>query len=250
VGRIKVMSDRKLALVTGANKGLGYEIAAGLGARGYRVAVGARDGARGEAAVKTLHAAGVDAFAVPLDVTSDRSVAEAAELVGRQGGRLDALVNNAAVSGEMGPGWMQDPTTLDLDVVREIVETNVYGVIRVTNAMLPFVRRAASPRIVNISSSVGSVTLQADPDVEVGPVMAAYAPTKSYLNAITVHYARQFTGTGILINAVCPGLVATDFSGFRGRPPQEAAATAIRLATLPDDGPTGSFFNDDGIVPW
>ncbi|MEV5714701.1 SDR family NAD(P)-dependent oxidoreductase [Amycolatopsis mediterranei] len=244
------MNDKKLALVTGANKGLGYEIAAGLGARGYRVAVGARDQARGEAAVKTLHAAGVDAFAVPLDVTSDRSVTEAAELVERQGGRLDALVNNAGISGEMGPGWMQDPATLDLDVVREIVETNVYGVIRVTNAMLPFVRRAASPRIVNVSSSVGSVTLQADPDIEVGPIMAAYAPTKSYLNAVTVHYARRFTGTGILVNAACPGLVATDFSGFRGRPPQEAAATPIRLATLPDGGPTGAFFNDDGAIPW
>jgi NAD(P)-dependent dehydrogenase (short-subunit alcohol dehydrogenase family) len=244
------MSDKKIALVTGANKGLGYEIAAGLGAIGYRVAVGARDKARGEAATKTLRAAGVDAFVVPLDVTSDRSVTEVAELIDRQGGRLDALVNNAAISGEMGPGWMQDPTTLDLDVVREVVETNVYGVIRVTNAMLPFLRRSASPRIVNISSSVGSVTLQADPTIEVGPVMAAYAPTKSYLNAVTVHYARQFTGTDILINAACPGLVATDFTGFQGRAPQEAAAIAIRLATLPDGGPTGSFFNEDGAIPW
>ncbi len=250
MGSIKVMRDKKIALVTGANKGLGYAIAAGLGARGYRVAVGARDKARGEAAVKTLHAAGVDAFVVPLDVTSDRSVTEAAELIEHECGRLDALVNNAAISGEMGPGWTQDPTTLDLDVVRTVVDTNVYGVIRVTNAMLPFVRRAVSPRIVNISSSVGSVTLQADPDIEVGPIMAAYAPTKSYLNAITVHYARQFTGTDILINAACPGLVATDFTGFQGRPPQEAAAIAIRLATLPDGGPTGSFFNDDGAIPW
>jgi NAD(P)-dependent dehydrogenase (short-subunit alcohol dehydrogenase family) len=244
------MSDKKTALVTGANKGLGYEIAAGLGARGYRVAVGARDKARGEAAVKMLHAAGVDAFAVPLDVTSDRSVTEAAELIERQGGRLDVLVNNAGISGETGPGWVQDPTALDLDVVRTVVDTNVYGVIRVTNAMLLLLRRSASPRIVNISSSVGSVTWQADPNIEVGPIMAAYSPTKSYLNAITVHYARQFTGTDILINAACPGLVATDFTGFQGRPPQEAAATAIRLATLPDGGPTGSFFNDDGVIPW
>jgi NAD(P)-dependent dehydrogenase (short-subunit alcohol dehydrogenase family) len=244
------MSDTKTALVTGANKGLGYEIAAGLGARGYRVAVGARDETRGEAAVKTLHAAGVDAYVVPLDVTSDRSVTEAAELIGHRGGRLDALVNNAGISGEAGPGWVQDPTTLDLDVVREVVETNVYGVIRVTNAMLALLRRSAAPRIVNVSSSVGSVTWQADPAVDVGPVMAAYSPTKSYLNAVTVHYARQFAGTGILINAACPGLVATDFTGFLGRPPREAAATAIRLATLPDGGPTGSFFNDDGVVPW
>jgi NAD(P)-dependent dehydrogenase (short-subunit alcohol dehydrogenase family) len=244
------MSDTKTALVTGANKGLGYEIAAGLGARGYRVAVGARDNARGEAAVKTLHAAGVDAFAVPLDVTSNRSVTEAVAVIERRGGRLDVLVNNAAISGETGPGWVQDPTTLDLDVVRAVVETNVYGVIRVTNAMLPFLRRSVSARIVNVSSSVGSITLQADPNVDVGPIMAAYAPTKSYLNAMTVHYARQFAGTGILINAVCPGLVATDFTGFQGRPPQEAAATAIRMATLPDGGPTGSFVNDDGVIPW
>jgi NAD(P)-dependent dehydrogenase (short-subunit alcohol dehydrogenase family) len=197
-----------------------------------------------------LRAAGADAFAVPLDVTSDRSVTEAADLLERRGGRLDALVNNAGISGATGPGWTQDPTTLDLDVVREVVETNVYGAIRVTNAMLALLRRAPSPRIVNISSSVGSLTWQADPTVEVGPVMAAYSPTKSYLNAVTVHYARQFTGTGILINAACPGLVATDFTGFQGRPAHLAAATAIRLATLPDGGPTGSFFNDDGVIPW
>ncbi|MDQ7911261.1 SDR family oxidoreductase [Phytohabitans sp. ZYX-F-186] len=240
------MSDTKTALVTGANKGLGYEIAAGLGAMGYRVAVGARDEGRGEAAVKTLHAAGVDAFAVPLDVTSYRSVAEATELIGR----LDVLVNNAGISGETGPGWVQDPTALDLDVVRAVVDTNVFGVIRVTNAMLPLLRRSPSPRIVNISSSVGSMTWQSDPKIDVGPIMAAYSPTKSYLNAVTVHYARQFAGTNILVNAACPGLVATDFTGFQGRPARQAATIAIRLATLPDGGPTGSFFNDDGVIPW
>ncbi len=244
------MSDKRTALVTGANKGLGYEIAAGLGARGLRVAVGARDQARGEAAVQTLHAAGVEAFAVPLDVTDDRSVLEAAELIDRRGGRLDVLVNNAGISGETGSGWAQDPATLDLDVVRRVVDTNVYGVIRVTNAMLALLRRSPSPRIVNISSSVGSMTWQTDPEIEVGPIMAAYAPTKSYLNAVTVQYARQFAGTAILINSACPGLVATDFTGFRGRPAREAAAIAIRLATLPDGGPTGSFHNDDGVIPW
>ncbi|QSB16234.1 SDR family oxidoreductase [Natronosporangium hydrolyticum] len=244
------MTDTKTALVTGANKGLGFEIAAGLGARGYRVAVGARDQARGETAVKTLADAGVDAYAVPLDVTSDHSVTEAARLIEHRGGGLDVLVNNAGIAGETGPGWGQDPTTLDLDVVRAVVDTNVYGVIRVTNAMLPLLRRSDSPRIVNISSSVGSMTWQSDPEIEVGPIMAAYSPTKSYLNAVTVHYARQFAGTNILINAACPGLVATDFTGFYGRPPQEAAATAIRLATLPDGGPTGSFVNDDGVIPW
>jgi NAD(P)-dependent dehydrogenase (short-subunit alcohol dehydrogenase family) len=245
------MSETKIALVTGANKGIGYAIATGLGALGYRVAVGARDEARRQSAVEKLRAAGTDAFGVPLDVTGDRSVTDAAELIERQAGRLDVLVNNAGISGETGPGWVQDPTTLDLDVVRTVVETNVIGVIRVTNAMLPLLRRSASPRIVNVSSAVASLTRQADPDIEIGPVMAAYAPTKSYLNAVTVQYARHFAGTNLLINAACPGLVATDFTGFSGpRTPEQGAATAIRLATLPDGGPTGSFFEDEGVIPW
>ncbi|MET7977295.1 SDR family oxidoreductase [Streptomyces mirabilis] len=245
------MSETKIALVTGANKGIGYEIATGLGALGYRVGVGARDEARRESAVEKLRAAGVDAFAVPLDVTGDQSVTDAAELVERQAGRLDVLVNNAGISGETGPGWVQDPTTLDLDVVRTVVETNVIGVIRVTNAMLPLLRRSTSPRIVNVSSAVASLTRQADPDIEIGPVMAAYASSKSFLNAVSVQYARQFAGTNILINVACPGLVATDFTSFHGpRTPEQGAATAIRLATLPDGGPTGSFFEDDGTIPW
>ncbi|MEU8433865.1 SDR family oxidoreductase [Streptomyces sp. NPDC029216] len=245
------MTETKTALVTGANKGIGYEIASGLGALGYRVGVGARDEARRETAVEKLRAAGVDAFGVPLEVTSDHSVTDAAQLIERQAGRLDVLVNNAGISGESGPGWVQDPTALDLDVVRTVVDTNVLGVIRVTNAMLPLLRRSTSPRIVNVSSSVGSLTRQADPNIEIGPIMAAYAPSKSFLNAITVQYARQFAGTNILINAACPGLVATDFTGFHGpRTPEQGAATAIRLATLPDDGPTGSFFEDDGAIPW
>lgn len=239
-----------IALVTGANKGIGYEIAAGLGSLGYRVGVGARDAARRETAVGKLRAAGVDAFGVPLDVTDGQSVTDAAELIERLSGRLDALINNAGISGEMDPGWVQDPTALDLEVLRRVVDTNVVGVVRVTNAMLPLLRRSAAPRIVNVSSSVGSLARQADPDTEI-PIMAAYAPSKSFLNALTVQYARQFAGTNILINAACPGLVATDFTGCQGpRTPEQGAATAIRLATLPDGGPTGSFFEDDGVVPW
>jgi NAD(P)-dependent dehydrogenase (short-subunit alcohol dehydrogenase family) len=184
-------------------------------------------------------------------VTGDQSVTAAAELIEGQAGRLDVLINNAGISGEMGPGWEQDPTTLDLDLVRTVVETNVIGVIRVTNAMLPLLRRSTAPRIVIVSSAVGSLTRQADPDIEVGPVMAAYAPSKSFLNAVTVQYARKFADTNILINAVSPGLVATDFNGFHGpRTPEQGAATVIRLATLPDDGPRGSFFEDDGVIPW
>uniref|UniRef100_UPI000A3D2A37 SDR family NAD(P)-dependent oxidoreductase n=1 Tax=Streptomyces recifensis TaxID=67355 RepID=UPI000A3D2A37 len=213
--------------------------------------VGARDDARRESAVEKLRAAGADAFGVPLDVTDDRSVAEAAALVERQEGGLDVLVNNAGISGDMGPDWSQDPTTIDLDQIRTVVDTNVLGVVRVTNAMLPLLRRSSAARIVNVSSSVGSLTRQADPDVEVGPIMAAYAPSKTFLNGMTVQYARQLAGSGVLVNAMCPGLVATDFNGHAGsRTPEQGAATAIRLATLPDDGPSGSFFEDAGVVPW
>jgi NAD(P)-dependent dehydrogenase (short-subunit alcohol dehydrogenase family) len=245
------MSETKIALVTGANKGIGYAIAAGLGALGFRVGVGARDETRLETAVEKLRAAGVDAFGVPLDVTGERSVTDAAASIEQQAGRLDVLINNAGISGDTAPGWVQDPTTLDLDLVRAVVETNVLGVIRVTNAMLPLLRRSTSPRIVNISSAVASLTRQADPSIEIGPIMAAYAPSKTFLNAVTVQYARQFAGTNILVNAACPGLVATDFTSFLGpRTPEQGATTAIRLATLPDDGPTGSIFEDDGVVPW
>ena len=157
------------------------------------------------------------------------------------------LVNNAGVLG----GWPQEPTLVDLATVRTAVETNVIGVIRVTNAMLPLLRRSASPRIVNMSSSVGSLTRQTTPGAETGPISVAYAPSKTFLNAVTVQYARELHDTNILINAACPGYTATDLNGFRGvRTPEQGAAIAIRLATLPDDGPTGGFFEDAGVVPW
>ena len=241
------MSEQTIALVTGANKGIGYEIAAGLAARGWSVGVGARDDERREAAVQKLQADGADVFGVPLDVTDDASVAAAARLIEDRAGRLDVLVNNAGVTGGMG----QIPTTADLEAVRTAVETNVIGVIRVTNAMLPLLRCSASPRIVNMSSSVGSLTRQSAPGAETGPISAAYAPSKTFLNAVTVQYAKELRDTNILINLGCPGYCATDLNGFRGvRTPEQGAAIAIQLATLPDDGPTGGFFEDAGPVPW
>ncbi|MEU0490372.1 SDR family oxidoreductase [Nocardiopsis sp. NPDC006139] len=238
------VNDTKTALVTGANKGIGLAIARGLGQVGFRVAVGARDEGRREAAVERLRSEGVDAFGVALDVTSDEGVAAAAEAVEEEAGRLDVLVNNAGIAGRSDGGG-QDPTTLDLDVVRTVLETNVFGVVRVTNAMLPLLRRSDAPRIVNMSSNMGSLTLRT------GPVLAAYAPSKTMLNAVTVQYARRFADTGIIVNAACPGYVATDFTGFNGsRTPEQGAAIAIRLATLPDDGPRGGFFDEAGAVPW
>ncbi|WP_435872233.1 SDR family NAD(P)-dependent oxidoreductase, partial [Microbispora rosea] len=206
------MTEQTIALVTGANKGIGYEIAAGLGALGWSVGVGARGDEPRESAVEKLRAAGVDAFGVPLDVTDDASVAAAARLIEERAGRLDVLVNNAGITG----GMPQTPTTVDPATMRAAVETNVIGVIRVTNAMLPLLRRSASPRIVNMSSTVGSLTRQTTPGAETGPISAAYAPSKTFLNAVTVQYAKELSGTNILINAGCPGFCATDLNGFRG----------------------------------
>jgi NAD(P)-dependent dehydrogenase (short-subunit alcohol dehydrogenase family) len=245
--RLAVMSENTIALVTGANKGIGYEIAAGLGALGWSVGVGARDEQRRTEAVAKLRAAGADAFAVPLDVTREESVTAAARLIEERAGRLDVLVNNAGIAG----AWPEEPTSMDLETVRRLLETNVIGVIRVTNAMLPLLRRSAHPRIVNQSSHVGSLALQTTPGVELGGISGAYAPTKTYLNAVTIQYAKELTGTNILINNACPGYVATDLNGFHGtQTPEQGAAITIRLATLPDNGPTGQLFDDNGVVPW
>ena len=185
----------------------------------------------------------------PLDVTDDASVTAAATLIEERAGRLDVLVNNVGVTG----GMPQEPTRVSLDQVRLVVETNVIGVIRVTNALLPLLRRSASPRIVNMSSGVGSLARQsATTDaLSTGPISAAYAPSKTFLNAVTVQYAKELRDTKILINLACPGFVATDLNGFRGvRSPEQGAAIAIRLATLPDDGPSGGYFEDAGVIPW
>lgn len=239
-------ATKKTALVTGANKGIGYEIAAGLARLGFRVGVGARDTGRRNDAVLKLRAEGLDVFGVPLDVTDDASVAAAAAQLDDQGG-LDVLVNNAAITG----GMPQEPSKVSAEQVLRVVDTNVVGVIRVTNAMLPLLRRAGSPRIVNVSSTVGSLTMQTAQAEAVGPVSGAYSPSKSYLNAVTVQYAKELAGTGILINAGCPGYVATDLNGHRGtRTPEQGAAVFLELATLPDGGPNGTFRDDAGTQPW
>ena len=236
----------RTALVTGANKGIGYEIAAGLARRGFRVGVGARDTARREEAVDKLRAEGMDVFGVALDVTDDASVAAAAARLEELGG-LDVLVNNAGITG----GMPQEPSQVTAEQVLGVVDVNVLGVIRVTNAMLPLLRRAAAPRIVNVSSTVGSLGLQTAQAEPVGPLSGAYSPTKTYVNALTVQYAKELAPDGILVNAGCPGYVATDLNGHRGaRTPEQGAAVFLELATLPDGGPTGTFSDETGVLPW
>ena len=241
------MAETRTALVTGANRGIGFEIAKGLAARGYRVAVGARDDTRREAAVAALRGEGADVFGLRLDVGSDASVAEAVQTLRGELDHLDAVVNNAGISGPTAEGALQDPLTADFDVIRRDVEVNVLGAMRVINSALPLIRRSEAPRIVNVSTDMASLALRT------GPIMAAYAPSKTMLNAVTVQYVRRFAESDprILINAVCPGFTATEFTGHSGsRSAAQGAAVAIQYATLPDGGPTGGFFNEDGPIAW
>jgi NAD(P)-dependent dehydrogenase (short-subunit alcohol dehydrogenase family) len=241
------MSERRVAVVTGANKGIGLEIARQLARRGLTVFVGARDPERGRAAAEKLRAEGLDARPLQLDVTDGASVAAAAASLEKDPGHLDVLVNNAGIAIDDGP-----PSRVSLDVVQRTYETNVFGVVRVTQALLPLLRRSDAGRIVNLSSGLGSLALNTDPAWAYARVkFLAYNSSKSAVNAITVQFAHELRDTPIKVNAADPGYVATDMNRHQGvRSVEQGAATPVRLATLPADGPTGGYFNDDGPVPW
>jgi NAD(P)-dependent dehydrogenase (short-subunit alcohol dehydrogenase family) len=251
------MHETKVALITGANKGIGHAVASELAARGLTVLVGARDAARGEAAAKRI---GGDARAIALDVTRAESIAAAAARIRRELGRLDVLVNNAAIAVSAtprvaGPAEMRRsgaPSTAAIDDVRAVFETNVFGVIAVTQAMLPLLREAPAGRIVNVSSRIGSLTEISDPAFPMrGVGGVAYGPSKTALNAVTIAFAQELEGTAIKVNLACPGHTATDLNGHSGpRTVAQAAREPVRLALLGPDGPTGTFSNEDGPIPW
>jgi NAD(P)-dependent dehydrogenase (short-subunit alcohol dehydrogenase family) len=236
--------DASAALVTGANKGIGKEIARQLAGAGLTVYVGSRDAERGQRAVDEI---GGDARLLVLDVTDPQSVADAAAGVAS----LDILVNNAGISLDMNP-----VTETDIDSFRRTYEANVFGVVAVTNAFLPALRRSARPRIVNISSGTGSLTWSTGPQAQFPATgrLAAYRSSKTALNALTVFYAQALAADGFKVNTLAPGLRRTDLNvtaAASGGDPAEAAAGAVRLALLPDDGPTGQFLSWDGSpVPW
>lgn len=240
-------SAKKVALITGANKGIGFEIARQLGKLGITVLVGARDEGRGAEAAQNLKAEGIDAEFVQIDVTKPESIQSAAEKIASSYGKLDILVNNAGVFIENKP-----PSEVDISRVRATYETNFFGPLAVTQAVLPLIRKSEAGRIVNMSSGLGSIAQMATPGSPYSAFnVAGYNSSKSALNALTVAFANELRDTRIKVNAADPGYVATDLNNNSGpRTVEQGAAEAVRLATLGPDGPTGAFFNDEGPVPW
>ncbi len=243
------MTDKKIALITGANKGIGKEIARQLGAQGMTVLIGARDAQRGEEAAAELKAGGADAQAITLDVTDEASISAAAAKIESDYGRLDVLINNAGISVDGGPS---SAFTLELATLRRTYETNVFGVFSVTQAFVPLLRHSDAGRIVNMSSGLGSLTVISDPKGQYAGVRPlAYNSSKAALNMLTVIFAAELKDTPVKVNGADPGYTATDLNGNSGpRTTQQAATIAVHLATLPEDGPTGGYFDENGTVPW
>ena len=229
----------RVALVTGANRGLGLEVARQLARRGITVILGSRNPEKGERAAKTLKEESLRVLPRQLDVSDDRSVGRSAAGLREEFGRLDVLVNNAGILYDT---W-QRPLGADLDVVREALETNAFGAWRTSQAFVPLMRSGGYGRIVNVSSGAGSLS-------SMGASTPAYNVSKVALNALTRMLGAELRGTGILVNAVDPGWTATDMGGHGGRSVEDGAAGVTWAATLPDDGPTGGFFYDGEPEAW
>lgn len=240
---------KKVALVTGANKGIGYEIARQLGGHGFTVVVAGRDARKVEEAAARLQAEGHDAHGVVLDVADPASAEAVARWLGERFGRLDVLVNNAGVNYEFGRGVRA--SQLDPETLRSTYEANVFGPFQVTRAMLPLLRSSAPSRVINQSSTLGSLGVLSDP---AGPFYGmntlAYNSSKTALNALTLALAKDLAGEKISVNATCPGWVKTDMgTDAAPRTVDQGAAIAVKLATM-DDPPTGKYLDDNGEIPW
>ena len=242
-------SSKKIALVTGANKGIGLAIARELGKAGITVLLGARDAALGEAAAAKLRGEGLDARFVRLDLVRPETIQAAAASIAGQYQRLDILVNNAGIIAPAdGP-----PSSADWNSVKRAMETNFLGTLAVTQAMLPLLRKAPAARIVNLSSGLASLEKNGDPAWDFAAFkLIGYNASKAALNMLTVQLAYELRDTGIKVNSVSPGFVATDMNEHRGTMTvEEGAAGPVRLALLPADGPSGRFFSSDGgFYPW
>ncbi|MBY5549297.1 SDR family oxidoreductase [Rhizobium leguminosarum] len=236
----------KNALITGANKSIGFETARRLGGMGYRVWLGARDEGRGESAAETLRAQGHDVRFLEIAVEDDASVKAAADRVRQEDGKLDALVNNAGI-----PGAFIDPADQTVDDIRQVYEINVFGPIRITQAFLPLLKAASSANVVNVSSELGSLGALTDPESEFyGVNSLGYNSSKTALNAVTVSFSKALASFGITVNSADPGYTKTDFNGNTGYRTVEQAAEIIVQLAVANDGQTGAFINDKGTLPW
>lgn len=231
--------EARIALVTGANRGIGLEVCAQLAGQGYTVILGTRDREKGAQAAAPLVGRGLAVEPYALDVTDPGSIDALADELEQRYGRLDVLVNNAAILYDT---W-QRAVSADLAVVHDALETNTFGPWRMCQAFVPLLRRSRHGRIVNVSSEAGSLA-------SMGAGTPAYSMSKAALNALTCMLAAELRSSQILVNAVCPGWVATDMGGSGGRPVAEGAASVVWAVTLPDDGPTGGFFRDGRPLPW
>lgn len=243
------MASATIALITGANKGIGFETARQLGKLGHHVLVGARDRAKAEAAALALASDGISAEALALDVSDAASIAAAVESVTRKHGVLDVLINNAGV---LADDPAKKPSEQTLQAWRQTFDTNVFGLIAVTNAFLPLIKKSAAGRIVNLSSILGSNTLHQQKDSGIYDYkLPAYNVSKSAVNAWTVHLAHELKDTAIKVNAAHPGHVQTDMGGANApMAVSDGAKTSVMLATLPADGPTGAYQHLGEPLPW
>lgn len=252
---MELINEKPVALITGANQGIGLHVATELAANGFTVLVGARDKEKGEKAAQSI---GKNAYAILIDVTDNSTITEAAARIRNEFGRLDLLINNAGISHTGKPGTPLEEimkqsvaSVASLDEVRAVWETNVFGPLLVTQAMLPLLREATTAKIVNVSSGVGSLTLNADPSF---PYRAGfgvvYGASKTALNAISLAFAIELESTHITVVAVSPGFTATALNNFQGTDTIEEGSKSIVKAALETGDKTGTFLGPDGILPW
>jgi len=246
--------SQKIAFITGGNRGLGFQTALGLKNTGAKIVIGSRDLAQGEEAVAKLRAAGVDADLLRFDITKAGDAQAAFDYFNSKYGRLDILVNNAGIAGGTFPGTGLESSAgeVPLELLHKVFETNFFAQVALTEALLPLLKKSEAGRIVNLSSILGSLTLQADPNSPIYHAKSfAYDASKTALNAFTVHLAYELRETKIKVNSAHPGWVKTDMGGAQAPMElSEGGKTSAALATLPDDGPSGGFFHLGQPLPW
>lgn len=244
-------AEKKVAFITGGNRGIGLETARQLGKQGVKVVIGSRDAEKGKAAAEKLRAEGADVDAIRFDITKAADYQEAYKYFDKNFGRLDILINNAGISKEPF-GEPNNASSVNQAALREIFDTNFFGTVELTQVLLPLIKKAPEGRIVNLSSILGSLALHADPKSPIYDFkVLAYDASKAALNAFTVHLAHELRGTNIKVNSAHPGWVKTEM-GTDAAPMEipDGAKTSVELALLPANGPTGAFIHMGEALPW